>query len=226
MKLQSLEQLYEKALSEIKGEKGVVTINIGGIPKTSKSNDIIGNCVQEWIPQWLEDNGLILETNISSQKFPDFTAHINNIKYDMEVKCWNHANAPAFDIANFDSFYREIYNSPNKLYAKYLIFAYLPIRHGFKIENIFLKNLWVITSNSKNYPIGLQVKQKRPYAIRPFAFHKYPDKSFKDVQEFIDAIYETRKIFILDEMIEPVLWHKKSDRNIEIKIMTICYEFI
>ena len=49
--LQSLEQLYEKALNDIKGEKGVITINIGGIPKISRSNDIIGNCVQEWIPQ-------------------------------------------------------------------------------------------------------------------------------------------------------------------------------
>ena len=64
--LQSLEQLYEKALNDIKGEKGVITINIGGIPKTSKSNDIIGNCVQECIPQWLEDNGLKPDTNKSS----------------------------------------------------------------------------------------------------------------------------------------------------------------
>lgn len=107
--LNSLEELYKKAIDEIKGEKGVITINIGGIPKTSHSNDIIGNCVQEWIPQWLEDNGLTLYKNEHTQRFLDFTAVINAVKYDMEVKCWNYQNSPAFDIANFDSFYREIY---------------------------------------------------------------------------------------------------------------------
>ena len=117
MSLKSLEQLYEKAVESIKGEKGVITINIGGIPKTSKSNSVIGNCVQEWIPQWLEDNGLKLEPNNQSQAFPDFTACIDGIKYDMEVKCWNYDKQPAFDISNFDGFYREIFNNPAKLYA-------------------------------------------------------------------------------------------------------------
>lgn len=209
MKLQSLEELYEKALNDIRGEKGVITINIGGIPKTSKSNDIIGNCVQEWIPQWLEDNGIKLETNSNSQSFPDFTADINGAKYDMEVKCWNYTNAPAFDIANFDSFYREIYTHPKKLYAKYLIFGYAPIKHGFRIENIFLKNLWEITSKSQKYPLGLQVKQGRPYAIRPFDFRKNSDKSFSNIYELINAIYETRKIFAMDNMINPDEWHEK-----------------
>jgi len=83
MKLKSLEELYNKAVADIKGEKGVIQITIGGIPKISKSNDIVGNCVQEWIPQWLEDNGLKLEANNKSQVFPDFTAEINGIKYDM-----------------------------------------------------------------------------------------------------------------------------------------------
>ena len=212
MILESLEQLYEKAINDIKGEKGVITINIGGIPKTSHSNDIIGSCVQEWIPQWLEDNGLELETNLSSQTFPDFTANINGKKYDMEIKCWNYNNNPAFDVSNFDGFYREIYNSPAKLYAKYLIFGYSPTMHGFKIENVYLKNLWEITGKSLKYPIGLQVKQGRPFAIRPIAFHKSNAKSFANLEEFIKAIYETRKIFKIPNSIEPDIWiaHIKS----------------
>ena len=213
MKLQSLEELYNKAINDIKGEKGVITITIGGIPKISKSNDIIGNCVQEWIPQWLEDNGLKLETNNKTQSFPDFTANINGKKYDMEVKCWNYDNAPAFDIANFDGFYREIYLCPKKLYAKYLIFGYKPIKHGFTIENIYLKNLWEITSPGK-YPIGLQVKQGSPYAIRPCAFHNNPDKAFANIHEFINAICETRKIFPIREMIEPKLWYDTVIKSI------------
>ena len=132
----------------------------------------------------------------------------------MEVKCWNYLNAPAFDIANFDGFYREIFTHPNKLHANYLIFGYEPIKHGFKIENIYLKNLWEITSKAQKYPIGLQVKQNRPYAIRPFAFHKSPDKSFSDIKEFIKAIYETRKMFILSDMIDPDKWLEKVSKTI------------
>jgi len=209
MELNSLDELYEKAVKEIKDQKGVITINIGGIPKTSNSNDIIGNCVQEWIPQWLEDNGLKLTKNENSQKFPDFTAQIKGMNYDMEVKCWNYNNDPAFDIANFDGFYREIFTYPEKLWANYLIFGYTPNKHGFQIDNIYLKNIWEITSASRKYPIGLQVKQKRPYAIRPFPFHKTPEKSFKNIAEFIEAIYKTRKLFTLEEMIDPDEWKEK-----------------
>ena len=54
--IQTLEELYELAVKEIQGQMGTITIQIAGIPKISNSNDIIGNCVQEWIPQWLEDN--------------------------------------------------------------------------------------------------------------------------------------------------------------------------
>lgn len=204
--LESLEQLYEKALNDIQGEKGVITINIGGIPKISRSNDIIGNCVQEWIPQWLEDNGLKLEANQSSQAFPDFTAVLGGKKYDMEIKCWNYTNNPAFDISNFDGFYREVYKSPAKLYAKYLVFGYVPTAHGFKIENIYLKNLWELTGKSTKYPIGLQVKQGRPFAIRPTTFHKPNCKHFACLDEFVNAIYGTRKMFELPDMVEPDEW--------------------
>ena len=214
MKLTSFEELYEKAVNEIRGEKGVITINIGGIPKINSSNDIIGNCVQEWIPQWLEDNGIKLEINSHSQSFPDFSATIGGERYDMEVKCWNYNNAPAFDLANFNGFYREIYKNPSKIFAKYLIFGYTPIKHGFKIEEIFLKHLWEITSKAAKYPIGLQNKQGQPYAIRPFAFHKDNKKSFENVKELVEAIYETRKMFPLDGIIEAEQWREEVLKSV------------
>lgn len=158
--------------------------------------------------QWLEDNGLKLEPNTHSQSFPDFTADIGGVKYDMEVKCWNYENPPAFDISNFDGFYREIFNNPAKLYAKYLIFAYKPTTHGFVIENIYLKNLWDITGKGGKYPVGLQVKQGRPFAIRPIPFHRSPKRAFGSIEEFVRAIFETRKIFELTGATEPNLWLK------------------
>jgi len=211
MSLNSLEDVYYLAREKLINAQGNINIVIAGIPKNSKSNDIIGNCVQEWIPQWLEDNGLDLIANSGTQVFPDFIATIDGQKYDMEVKCWNYINNPAFDIANFDGFYREIYENPRKLDAKYLIFGYTPTKHGFEISEIYLKNIWDITYPPKRskYPIGLQVKQGRPYAIRPSSFHKNPENRFTSIKEFVTAIRDTRKMFPLENMIDPDEWYEK-----------------
>jgi len=78
--------------------------------------------------------------------------------------------------------------------------------------------LWEITSKARKYPIGLQVKQKyRPYAIRPFPFHKKPEKSFNNIQEFVKAVYETRKLFLLDDMIDPDMWYEKVSKGVQDK---------
>lgn len=213
--LNSLEDIYDLAVKKIKNEMGVITITIGGIPQISSSNDIIGNCIQEWIPQWLEDNGLEMKANPYSQQFPDFIARLGGKEYAMEVKCWNGNNSPAFDLANFDGFYRAVYENPDMLNAEYLIFSYEPTRHGFKITDIFLKNIWEITSSSRNYPIGLQVKQGSPYAIRPYPFHRHPSKSFSSRKEFIEAIQATRKMFPLETMIDPDKWLEDIELNFE-----------
>lgn len=204
--ISNIEELYELAINQIKGCKGTITITIDGIPKISKSNDIIGNCVQEWIPQWLEDNGLELTGNVHTQQFPDFTANIDGKKYDMEVKCWNANNSPAFDLANFDGFYREIYKDPRKLNAKYLIFGYKPTTHGFIIDNIYLKNIWEITAPTKGKPINLQVKQGKPYAIRPVAFNKKPENNFKTRRNFVIAIQNARNQYPIENMIPIKEW--------------------
>src|SRR5699024_7815981 len=206
--INSLKEIYDLAIKNIKNQVGVITITIGGIPKVSSSNDIIGNCIQEWIPQWLEDNGLEMQENPYSQKFPDFIASLGGEEHAMEVKCWNGNNSPSFDLANFDGFYRAIYENPMMLNAKYLIFSYEPTKHGFIITDIFLKNIWEITSPSRNYPIGLQVKQGSPYAIRPFPFHKKPSNSFSNRMEFMEAIQNTRKLFPLENTLDPDEWMK------------------
>ena len=69
--------------------------------------------------------------------------------------------------------------------------------------------MWEIISKTQKYPIGLQVKQGRPYAIRPFAFHKNPEKSFQNIKELIKAVYETRLMFSKNDTTEPDVWYKK-----------------
>lgn len=178
--IRSLDDLYKLASNDIKGKEGNILIVVNNIPQTSKSNDIIGNCLQEWLPAWFKDNGLNLESNEHTQKFPDFIAHFDDKSYDMDIKCWNYNKRPSFDIANLDSFYTTTWSDPSKIFAKYLIIGYTPTRHGFKITDIFLKNLWEITSKSTKYPIGLQVKKNKPYAIRPCDFVKKPNEVFND----------------------------------------------
>lgn len=193
-KIKSLDELYQLALSDIKGKPGSIMIYVDGIPQVSHTNDIIGNCLQEWLPAWFKDHGLDMQETEKTQEFPDFTANFGNEHYPMDIKCWNYDNSPAFDLANFDSFYRTTWNDPIKIFAKYLIIGYRPTSHGFEIVDIFLKNIWDITSKSSRgqYPIGLQVKQSRPYAIRPYNFVKKPGASFKNANEFVKAIYDTR----------------------------------
>ena len=60
------------------------------------------------------------------------------------------------------------------------------------------------------------MKQGIPYAIRPFPFHKTPEKAFSNIHEFVEAIYETRKIFMQNGMIDPNEWKsvvKNFDQN-------------
>lgn len=210
--IHSLDNLHQLALKHLKGKRGNIVINLDGIPKISTSNDIIGNCLQEWIPRWLEEQGLVLQAgNSNTQSFPDFKVVIAGKEHDMEVKCWNIENAPAFDLANFDGLYRTLYNTPNKLNAKYLIFGYKPVKDGFIIQDIFLKNIWEITKKSTKYPIGLQVKQFYPHAVRPFSFHKKPGDSFESKRDFVVALSETRKMFPSNNKDAPIpeVWLKE-----------------
>ena len=86
--------------------------------------------------------------------------------------------------------------------------------HGFKIQEIYLKRIWEITSKSQKYPLGIQVKQGNPYAIRPFAFHKGRQSDFTGVEDFVIAVYETRKIFGADGRIDPNEWKNKVLANV------------
>lgn len=193
--IQSLEDMEELLKEKIEHQSGNILINLIGIGKISHSNDIIGNCIQEWLPEWFQDNGLNLEPNKDTQSFPDFIAHFDNHSEMVDIKCWNYNNPPAFDIANFDSFYNTLYNNPAKLFAKYLTIGYTPQKHGFTIDYVGLKKLWEITGPSSKRPLSLQVKRHRPYAIRPINFARHPDTCFNTPEELIDSVVQIRKMF-------------------------------
>lgn len=196
-KIDTIVELYEYTKNELEGKSGNITINFANHPIVSSSNDIIGNILQEWLPAWFAHLNVDIKAGEHSQEFPDFVAIFGKDKYDVEVKAWNYSNSPAFDIANFHSFIQQTYNSPGKLDAYFIILGYVPANDGFSkgftVEKVYLKRIWEITNKSTKYPIGLQVKLERPYAIRPCTFHK--KEGFKNKKEFIEAIYESFKLF-------------------------------
>ncbi|MCD5507034.1 DNA cytosine methyltransferase [Lactobacillus delbrueckii subsp. lactis] len=130
---------------------------------------------------------------------------------------WNYENSPAFDIANFDSFYNVLYNDPEKLFAKYMTIGYVPTKHGFTIKYTDIKSLAELLGPSKKYPIGLQVKRGRPYAVRPANFKKKDYKHFENLDELILAVKDTRDMFPLsleEEKYTSTQWLEKLKEEI------------
>lgn len=211
-KIDTIEQLYEYTREQLEGKHGNITINFANHPIVSSSNDIIGNSLQEWLPAWFKHLQVDIKAGNHTQEFPDFVAHFGSNQYDVEVKAWNYTNTPSFDIANFHSFIQQTYESPGKLNAYFIILGYVPANDGFTkgftVEKVYLKRIWEITNKATKYPIGLQVKRKAPYAIRPCPFHK--KDSFNNKEEFINAIYEAFAKFPSDELhFTPDEWKAK-----------------
>lgn len=210
--INTIGQLYEYTRQQLEGQHGNITINFANHPIVYSGNDIIGNSLQEWLPAWFKYLQVDIQAGEHTQEFPDFVAQFGDNQYDVEVKAWNYTNNPGFDIANFHSFIQQTYKSPGKLNAYFIILGYKPANDGFSkgftVEKVYLKRIWEITNKSKKYPIGLQVKRESPYAIRPCAFHK--KNSFKNKEEFIDAVYETFKMFPnANLVITPEEWKAK-----------------
>nr|WP_240789033.1 NgoBV family restriction endonuclease [Streptococcus sp. KCJ4932] len=189
--------MYEFTKEKLEGQKGQITINFANHPIVYENKDIIGNALQDWLPAWFNYLNVNITQGEHTQEFPDFRATFNDIDYDVEIKTWNFANSPAFDIANLYSFIKQTYERPGKLNAYFIILGYRVendgFTRGFTVEKVYLKRIWEITNRSKKYPIGLQVKTGQPYAIRPCDFRRRD--TFRNKKEFINGIYEAFKKF-------------------------------
>lgn len=214
MPITSLNDLYCHSKEMLEGKHGTISITFANRTHIYTGNDVIGNCLQEWLPDWFQFLGLDIRPGQGTQVFPDFVVCFDNVQYAMEVKAWNITNSPAFDLANFHSFIEQTYSSPNKINAQYFIMGYKPdddgFSQGFTVEKIFLKHIWEITAPSTKYPIGLQVKRNSPYAIRPFNFYKDPDRCFQNRDDFINAIKDTYQLFPSNSLpFDYLEWYEK-----------------
>ena len=214
MEIKTLNELYELSKEKLEGQHGTITITFANRSHVYSGNDVIGNCLQEWLPDWFQFLGVNIKPGEGTQVFPDFMATFDGKEYAVEVKAWNINNAPAFDLANFQSFLETTYTSPGKLNAQYFILGYKPeddgFSQGFTVKKVFLKHIWEITAPSRNYPTGLQVKRGQPYAMRPYNFNTRSNDSFKSKEEFILAVKKTFDMFPNPELpFTPDEWYSK-----------------
>lgn len=216
--INSLDELYAITKENLEGQYGTITINFANRSHVYSGNDVIGNCLQEWLPDWFEYLGVDIQPGEFTQAFPDFVANFEDRKYDVEVKAWNFNNSPAFDIANFTSFLSETYKSPGKIDASYFILGYTPLNdgfsQGFRVEKVYLKKIWEITNASKKYPVGLQVKKQAPYAMRPTNFSRENAIHFESKSQFIIAVRNAFEMFLtrIDLPFTPDEWYEIASK--------------
>ena len=192
LQIASLEELYRLSKYRLEGQHGQISINFANHNHVYRGNDVIGNCLQEWLPDWFSHLGVDIHEGAGTQVFPDFVATFSGISYDVEIKAWNINNAPAFDLANFYSFLDTTFQHPGKINAHYFILGYQPDRaddfaQGFTLKKLYLRHLWQITGPARKYRVGLQVKRGIPHALRPCNFHSRPQTCFAEKAAFLRA---------------------------------------
>lgn len=189
-------KMYEKLKSEIVGSKGESIFTLNEISVKMKNRDSIGNLLQDWFEEWLVENSIKYSVLSNSQEFPDYMLYFENkdVLY-LEVKSWNYDASPAFDLANFEAYIDMIEETPEKLLAKYLIFAYSSNGGEICIKNIYLKNIWELTGPATKRPLTVQVKRNIIYNIRPKNFTNPNLNMFDTPINFLNAIKEQMNIY-------------------------------
>jgi hypothetical protein len=192
-------QIYDKLVNEFKiqSQIGSIEITLGGISAKYNGKDAIGDLLQEWLGEWLKQNGFYYREPSNSQQFPDFLLTESANAGLLELKTFNADASPAFDIANFDSYCTSLLTVPERIDADYLILSYKMVDAQLSIDNIWLKKVWEMTSPSGPDPIKLQVKRNQIYNIRPCTWYskRLLFNPFDNKSDFLNAIAETHNLY-------------------------------
>lgn len=191
--MESIDDVLNALKRDILKQQGVINIKLAGISLDIQAKDIIGNSLQEWLGSWFDINDINYRVLKNTQEFPDYIIDFNGVESYLEIKTWNYAKGPAFDLANFNSYIDSLEANPKKIDADYLIFGYLSNSKGFIVEDIFLKKIWQMAGASTVDPLKIQNKKGIVYNIRPMSFHTKPYSTFKSRLEFLNALTETKR---------------------------------
>lgn len=193
------EALFNKLKEEgIVGAEGAISLDLLNVKIDIGDKSAVGNLLQEWLGKWMEIKEIYRRNNKNSQMPPDFYLSENVDKDWLEVKTFDYAESPNFDVANFDAYVRDIREKSFRLDADYLIMGYSLVNGKITIKDIWLKKIWEITCPSNDYALRTQVKQGKIYNIRPYNFKSKPKgfQPFKDRLSFVTAIKQTLEKYI------------------------------
>jgi type II restriction enzyme len=190
------EEVYRKLIEEdkITSVEGQIRFFLGSVDIIVKQRDVVGNIIQEWLEGWLKQNNIWYANNPNTQMPPDIFLDSDHTKDLLEVKAFNSCASPAFDIADFKAYVREIVDKPYMLHTKYIIFGYNMSDDGIvTIKNLWLKNIWEISRSSNNWPINVQYKNGVIQKIRPATWYSESKRFplFERLEDYLSALEET-----------------------------------
>lgn len=197
--------LIENFAQSLIGRSIKISIEFGGNKIVLPNNDmVVENIIQDWLEDWLRQNYIEYVINEDHSLIPPYVfLDPQDKKHNlMEVKAFNYAANPGFDIADFRMYEREIKEKPWMLDVDYLVFGYDMSKDGMvTVKNLWLKKVWEIcrpmsSGSGKNkviWPLNLQIKQGVVHKIRPAKWYGVSKsfKTFECVEDFLSAVEET-----------------------------------
>lgn len=197
--------LIENFAQSLIGRSIKISIEFGGNKIVLPNNDmVVENIIQDWLEDWLRQNYIEYVINEDHSLIPPYVfLDPQDKKHNlMEVKAFNYAASPGFDIADFRMYEREIKEKPWMLDVDYLVFGYDMSEDGVvTVKNLWLKKVWEIcrpmsSGSGKNkviWPLNLQIKQGVVHKIRPAKWYGVSKsfKTFECVEDFLSAVEET-----------------------------------
>lgn len=177
----------------IAGADGKIIFELLGIKVQVSEKNAVGSLIQEWLGQWMTLNGIYNRVNTNTQISPDFYLSKDDDVDLLEVKSFDYAKSPNFDVAQFDAYVRSLRTHAYRLDADYLIFGYSLSKGVIRINDVWLKKVWEITCSSGDYMLRTQVKQGKIHNIRPYNFKSMSGgyQPFAGRTEFIEAVRDT-----------------------------------
>lgn len=202
MKL-TIDRLYDKLVNDdqILTKKGQISFHLADIDIIVKQKDVVGNIMQEWLEGWLRQNDVEFAPNENTQMPPDIYLDPEDKQHELvEVKAFNYAASPGFDIADFRMYEREIIRKPWMLDVTYLIFGYDMSSEGVvTVKKLWKKKVWELCrpmySGKQKIPwaLNLQIKEGVVHKIRPGKWYRKSTKfnHFDCLEDFLSAVEET-----------------------------------
>ncbi len=210
----SIEHVFSVLQQELANDNtGRIKFELAHVEITVKQNNVVGNIIEEWLDNWLTQHDFDHIYN-HGQCSPDFWMDPSNLnKAWLEIKSFT--GGANFDIANFMSFITEVIDKPWKLDSKYLCICYsMNEETGIvTIDNVWLKNVWEISSPSAKWAVKVQDKKHVIYNLRPTSWYSARPafKAFETLEHFLSALDYVIKTYPQTSQIG-MTWRSRVER--------------